>query len=127
MLPELPPDNVDGVLELEELTVLPLALHDMSVSPSMKAKKIEIKKDLESCNTIPFLFNQGAEQGNNSKENNEHDSKVENQFLYTAPRLKHCSSAAAAENAPETRTTCLKQDKNDYCYTENDLYYPDCW
>ena len=114
LLPGLLPDNVAGVVDVEELTVLPLPLHEISVSPRMKTKRFEIKRDLECCNTNPFLFNQGAEQGNNSKENNEHDSKVENQFLYTAPCLKHCSSAAATENATQARTACLKQDKHDY-------------
>ena len=46
--------------------------------------------------------------------------------LLRARRAGSISSAAAAENAPETRTTCLKQDKNNYRYTENNLYYPDC-
>jgi hypothetical protein len=78
MLPELPPDNVAGVVVVEELPVLLLPLHELSVSASKKTKTIEIKGDLECCNTTPFLFNQGTEQGNQSKENNEYNSKVEN-------------------------------------------------
>jgi hypothetical protein len=73
-----------------------------------------------------FLFNQGAEQGNNRKEYNEHNCKVENQFLYTAPSFEYCSSAAPTENATQTCATRLKQDKHYYRYTENNLYYPDC-
>jgi hypothetical protein len=92
----------------------------------MKTTRIEIETDLECCNTTPFLFNQGAEQRNYSKENNEHDSQVEYQFLYTATRLKHCSSATATENATQACTACLKQYKHDYRYTKNYLYYPDC-
>jgi len=88
--------------------------------------RIEIETDLECCNTTPLLFNQGAEQGNYSKENDKYDSQVENQFFYTATRLKHCSSAAATENATQARTACLKQDKHDYRDTKNNLYYPDC-
>src|SRR5260370_42418063 len=76
---------------------------------------------------MPLLFDQGTEQGNKSEENNEHNSKVENQFLYTATCLKHCSSAAATENTTQTRTACLKQDKHDYRYTKNNLYDPNCW
>ena len=112
---------------VDDVVVGELPLHDMSVSASVKTTRIEIETDLECCNTTPLLFNQGAEQGNYSKENDEHDSHVENQFLYTATRLKHCSSAATTENATQTRTACLKQDKHDYRYTKNNLYYPDCW
>jgi hypothetical protein len=72
-------------------------------------------------------LDQRTEQGNSSKEDHEHDSKIENQFLYTTPCLKHSASAAAAENASQTCATRLKQDKNDYSYTENYLYYADCW
>jgi hypothetical protein len=51
LLPELPLDNVAGVVVVEELPVLPLPLHDMSVRASIKTKKIEIKGDLECCIT----------------------------------------------------------------------------
>jgi len=36
--------------------VLPLPPHDMSVSASMKTKKIAIKRDLECCNTAPCML-----------------------------------------------------------------------
>ena len=74
-----------------------------------------------------LLFNQRAEQGNNSKKDHEHDGKIENQFFYTTPCLKHSARAAAAENAAQTCATRLKQDKNNYSYTENYLDDADCW
>ena len=98
--PEFPPDDEACVVGVEELPLLLLPLHDVSGSARMKTKKITINSDLECCNTTPFLFNQRAEQRNRSKKYNEHNSEVENQFLYTASRFKNCSSAAATENAP---------------------------
>ena len=51
LLPEFPLANVAGVVVVEELPVLPLPLHAMSVRASKKPKKIEIKGDLECCIT----------------------------------------------------------------------------
>jgi hypothetical protein len=129
---ELPPDVVACVVGVEELPLLPLPLHAASVKLTMKTKKVAIKRDLEcrkwdNCKPIRLLMNQRTEQGNSGKENNEHDSEIENQFLYTTPCLKHCTSTAATEDASQTCATRLKQDKNDYSYTEYNLYYPDCW
>jgi hypothetical protein len=72
-------------------------------------------------------LDQRTEQGNNRKEDHEHDSKIENQLFYTTPCLKHSASAAAAENASQTCATRLKQDKNDHSYTEDYLNDADCW
>jgi hypothetical protein len=94
----------------------------------MKTKKVAIKRDVErNLKLTHLLLNQGAEQGNNGEENNEYDCEIENQFLYTPPRLKHSTSITATENASQTCATCLKQDKNNYSNTENNLYHPDCW
>ena len=49
MLLELPISVVDCELEGGELLPLPFPLHDISVSVSMKAKKIEIRGDLKIC------------------------------------------------------------------------------
>ena len=115
--------DLEGV---EEVPEVPPPLHDISPSVSMKPTRIEIEADLECRNTTPLLLNQCAEQGNHSKENNKHDSKVENQFLYTTACLEHGSSAAATKNTTETCASCLQQDKHDNRYTKNNLYDPDC-
>ena len=44
------------VVGVEELPLLPLPPHDVSVSASMKTKKIEITSDLERCNTAPYML-----------------------------------------------------------------------
>ena len=119
-------DNVAGVEVAEEVPELLPPLHDISASTSTQTTRIEIETDLERCNATPFLFNQGAEQGNHSKENNKDDCKVENQFLYTTACLKYSSRAAATKDTAQTCTSCLKQNKHDDRYTENNLYYPDC-
>jgi hypothetical protein len=72
-------------------------------------------------------LDQGTEQGNYGKEDHEHDGKIEYQTLYTTPCLKHCTCTAATKDASQACATSLKQDKNDYSYTENNLYDADCW
>ena len=51
LLPELWLANV-----FDEVVVEELPLHDMSISASMKTKRIEIERDLECCNTTPFFI-----------------------------------------------------------------------
>lgn len=123
---DCPDEEMVGVEGVEEVPEAPSALHDISTSASVKTTRIEMETDFECCNTTAFLFDQGAEQWNHSKENNENDSKIENQFLYTTTRLKHGSRAAATKNTTQTSTTCLQQDKHDNRYTKNNLYDPDC-
>jgi len=115
-----------GVEGVEEVPEAPSPLHDISTSVSVITTRVEMETDFERCNTTACLFDQGAEQWNHSKENNENDSKIENQFLYTTTCLKHGSRAAATKNTTQTSATCLQQDKHDNRYTKNNLYDPDC-
>jgi hypothetical protein len=74
-----------------------------------------------------LLPDQGAEQGNSGKKDHKDDGEVKNQAFYAAPCFIHCTCTTAAEGAAQACSSRLEQDKDDYGYAKNNLYYSDCW
>src|ERR1019366_8577928 len=67
------------------------------------------------------MDNQGHD-GYHSKKRHKNDGNVEDQAFHAAPCLEDRACATAAEDAAESGTAYLKQNKHNNGYRDDDLY-----
>jgi hypothetical protein len=74
-----------------------------------------------------YLTNNDVGDRDESKQDDKHNSDIKDQALYTTARLEDRTGAAAAEDAAQTGTARLQQDKNNHSYRDDDLYNTNSW